>query len=121
VTAHQCRDREYQRRASRSGTGDRLGHDPLKTGQVDVITGWVIDAGQMASVGPEAKALLLWDMGIPYTPSPQHDRRGARTRSPLADFLAATRGAEVGGRSSRRASTSCLVPHDLKRDLELRR
>src|SRR6266540_42179 len=37
---------------------------PLKTGQVDVITGWVIDAPQMAAVGPEAKALLLWDMGI---------------------------------------------------------
>src|SRR5262249_48996428 len=37
---------------------------PLKTGQVDVITGWVIDAPQMAAVGPDARALLLWDMGI---------------------------------------------------------
>ena len=37
---------------------------PLKTGQVDVITGWVIDAPQMAAVGPDAKAFLLWDMGI---------------------------------------------------------
>src|SRR5207247_1229040 len=37
---------------------------PLKTGQVDIITGWVIDAPQMAAVGPGAKTLLLWDLGI---------------------------------------------------------
>ncbi len=37
---------------------------PLKTGQVDIITGWVIDAPQMAAVGPDARAFLLWDMGI---------------------------------------------------------
>ncbi|MBV9169400.1 MAG: ABC transporter substrate-binding protein, partial [Chloroflexi bacterium] len=37
---------------------------PLKTGQVDVITAWVIDAPQMAAIGPDAVPLLLWDMGI---------------------------------------------------------
>jgi NitT/TauT family transport system substrate-binding protein len=37
---------------------------PLKTGQVDVITGWVIDAPQMAAIGDDAAPLLLWDLGI---------------------------------------------------------
>ena len=65
---------------------------PLKTGQVDVITGWVIDAAQMASVGPEAKALLLWDMGIRlYAFTYFTTDEVLRTRSDmLADFLAAS-------------------------------
>src|SRR6266542_52846 len=37
---------------------------PLKTGQVDVITAWVIDAPQMAAIGVGAAPLLLWDSGI---------------------------------------------------------
>src|SRR5205814_6749853 len=37
---------------------------PLKTGQVDVITAWVIDAPQMAAIGTDAAPLLLWDMWI---------------------------------------------------------
>ena len=37
---------------------------PLMTGQVDVITAWVIDAPQMKAIGPDANPLLLWDMGV---------------------------------------------------------
>src|SRR3989442_4803195 len=37
---------------------------PLKTGQVDIITGWVIDAPPIAAVGPGAQKLLLLDLGL---------------------------------------------------------
>src|SRR3989441_11917288 len=65
---------------------------PLKTGQVDVITGWVIDAPQMAAVGPEARALLLWDMGIRlYAFTYFTTDEVLKTRSEmLKDFLAAS-------------------------------
>ena len=96
---------------------------PLKTGQVDVITGWVIDAAQMASVGPEAKALLLWDMGIRlYAFTYFTTDEVLRTRSDmLADFLAASaRGWEWAADHPEESVDIVLkYARDLKRDLEL--
>ena len=96
---------------------------PLKTGQVDVITGWVIDAAQMAAVGPEAKALLLWDMGIRlYAFTYFTTDEVLRTRSDmLADFLAASaRGWEWAADHPEESVDIVLkYARDLKRDLEL--
>ena len=96
---------------------------PLKTGQVDVITGWVIDAPQMAAVGPEARALLLWDMGIRlYAYTYFTTDEVLRTRSDmLADFLAASaRGWEWAADHPEESVDIVLkYARDLKRDLEI--
>jgi len=96
---------------------------PLKTGQVDVITGWVIDAPQMAAVGPEARALLLWDMGIRlYAFTYFTTDEVLRTRSDmLADFLAASaRGWEWAADHPEESVDIVLkYARDLKRDLEI--
>ena len=96
---------------------------PLKTGQVDVITGWVIDAPQMAAVGPDARALLLWDMGIRLyaftyftTDEVLHGRSDM-----LADFVGASaRGWDWAADHPEEAVDIVLkYARDLKRDLEL--
>ena len=77
---------------------------PLKTGQVDIITGWVIDAPQMAAVGPDARAFLLWDMGDPpLRLHLLHDGRGAEDAGRHAPGFPRRQreGVGVGGRSSR--------------------
>jgi NitT/TauT family transport system substrate-binding protein len=96
---------------------------PLKTGQVDVITGWVIDAAQMAAVGPEAKALLLWDMGIRlYAYTYFTTDEVLRTRSDmLADFLGASAKGWEWAADHPEESVDIVLKYarDLKRDLEL--
>jgi NitT/TauT family transport system substrate-binding protein len=96
---------------------------PLKTGQVDVITGWVIDAPQMAAVGPEARALLLWDMGIRlYAFTYFTTDEVLKTRSDmLADFLGASaRGWDWAADHPEEAVDIVLkYARDLKRDLEI--
>ena len=96
---------------------------PLKTGQVDVITGWVIDAPQMAAVGPDAKTLLLWDMGIrlyAFTYFTSDDVFKNRSDM-LAEFLAASaKGWEYAADHPEEAVDASLkYGKDLKRDLEL--
>jgi NitT/TauT family transport system substrate-binding protein len=96
---------------------------PLKTGQVDVITGWVIDAPQMAAVGPDAKALLLWDMGIRlYAFTYFTTDEVLQTRSDmLVDFVGASaRGWDYAADHPEEAVDIVLkYAKDLKRDLEL--
>ncbi len=96
---------------------------PLKTGQVDVITGWVIDAPQMAAVGPDARALLLWDMGIRlYAFTYFTTDEALRTRGDmLVDFLAASaRGWEWAAEHPEEAVDIVLkYARDLKRELEV--
>ena len=96
---------------------------PLKTGQVDVITGWVIDAPQMAAVGPDARALLLWDMGIRlYAFTYFTTDEVLRTRADmLADFLGASaRGWDWAADHPEEAVDIVLkYARDLKRDLEI--
>jgi NitT/TauT family transport system substrate-binding protein len=96
---------------------------PLKTGQVDVITGWVIDAPQMAAVGPDARALLLWDMGIRlYAFTYFTTDEVLRTRADmLADFLGASaKGWEWAADHPEEAVDIVLkYARDLKRDLEI--
>src|SRR5262245_5574349 len=96
---------------------------PLKTGQVDVITGWVIDAPQMAAVGPDAKALLLWDMGIRlYAFTYFTTDEVMKTRGDLlVDFLGASaKGWERAADHPEEAVDIVLkYAKDLKRDLEI--
>ncbi|HYB40590.1 MAG TPA: ABC transporter substrate-binding protein [Candidatus Methylomirabilis sp.] len=96
---------------------------PLKTGQVDVITAWVIDAPQMAAVGPDARALLLWDMGIRlYAFTYFTTDEVLKTRSDVvADFLGASaRGWEwAADHPEESADIVMKYARDLKRDLEL--
>ena len=96
---------------------------PLKTGQVDVITGWVIDAPQMAAVGPEAKALLLWDMGIRlYAYTYFTSDEVLRTRSDmLVNFLAASAKGWEWAADHPDESVDIVLKYarDLKRDLEI--
>ena len=96
---------------------------PLKTGQVDVITGWVIDAPQMAAVGPDAKALLLWDMGIRlYAFTYFTTDEVLKTRADmLADFLGASaKGWDWAADHPEEAVDIVLkYARDLKRDLEI--
>jgi NitT/TauT family transport system substrate-binding protein len=96
---------------------------PLKTGQVDVITGWVIDAPQMAAVGPDARALLLWDMGIRlYAFTYFTTDEVLKTRSDvLADFLGASaRGWDWAADHPEEAVDIVLkYARDLRRDLEI--
>jgi NitT/TauT family transport system substrate-binding protein len=96
---------------------------PLKTGQVDVITGWVIDAPQMAAVGPDARALLLWDMGIRlYAFTYFTTDEVLKTRSDmLADFLGASaKGWDWAADHPEEAVDIVLkYARDLKRDLEI--
>jgi NitT/TauT family transport system substrate-binding protein len=96
---------------------------PLKTGQVDIITGWVIDAPQMAAVGPDARAFLLWDMGIRlyaftyFTTDEVLKTRGDM----LQDFLGASaKGWEWAADHPEEAVDIVLkYARDLKRDLEI--
>ena len=96
---------------------------PLKTGQVDVITGWIIDAPQMAAVGPEAKALLLWDMGIRlYAYTYFTSDEVLRTRSDmLVNFLAASAKGWEWAADHPDESVDIVLKYarDLKRDLEI--
>ena len=96
---------------------------PLKTGQVDIITGWVIDAPQMAAVGPGAKTLLLWDLGIrlyAFTYFASEDVFKDRSDM-LAEFVAASaKGWEYAADHVDEATDITLkYAKDLKRDLEL--
>jgi NitT/TauT family transport system substrate-binding protein len=96
---------------------------PLKTGQVDVITGWVIDAPQMEAVGPDANPLLLWDMGIrlyAFTYFANEDVVKDRSDM-LANFVeASARGWEYAADHPDEATDFALkYGKDLKRDLEL--
>ncbi len=96
---------------------------PLKTGQVDIITGWVIDAPQMAAVGPGAKTLLLWDLGIrlyAFTYFASEDIFKGRSDM-LADFVAASaKGWEYAADHVEEATDITLkYAKDLKRDLEM--
>jgi NitT/TauT family transport system substrate-binding protein len=96
---------------------------PLKTGQVDVITGWVIDAPQMAAVGADAVPLLLWDMGIhlyAFTYFTTDDV--LKTKSDvLANFVrASSKGWAYAAQNPDEATDISLkYGKDLKRDLEL--
>ncbi len=96
---------------------------PLLTKQVDIITAWVIDAPQMKAVGPGAKALLLWDMGIQlyaFTYFTTDDVLKNRSDM-LADFVAASaKGWEWAADHPEEATDITLkYAKDLKRDLEL--
>lgn len=96
---------------------------PLLTGQVDIITGWVIDAPQMAAVGPGAKTLLLWDMGIrlyAFTYFASEDVFTNRSDM-LVDFVAASaKGWEYAADNIEEAVDITLkYARDLKPDLEL--
>ncbi|HEX2437197.1 MAG TPA: ABC transporter substrate-binding protein [Methylomirabilota bacterium] len=96
---------------------------PLKTGQVDVITGWVIDAPQMAAVGPEARTLLLWDLGIRlYAYTYFTTDEVLRTRGDmLADFLGASARGWAWAADHPEESVDIVLKYarDLKRDLEI--
>ena len=96
---------------------------PLKTGQVDVITGWVIDAPQMAAVGPDARALLLWDLGIRlYAYTYFTTDEVLRTRGDmLADFLGASAQGWAWAADHPEESVDIVLKYarDLKRDLEI--
>jgi len=96
---------------------------PLVTGQVDVITGWVIDAPQMAAVGPDANPLLLWDMGIRLYAFTYFTSDDVLKSKPdmLASFLAASaKGWEWAADNPEEATDISLkYGKDLKRDMEL--
>jgi NitT/TauT family transport system substrate-binding protein len=96
---------------------------PLKTGQVDVITGWVIDAPQMAAVGADAVPLLLWDMGIhlyAFTYFTTDDVLKSKS-DVLANFVrASSKGWAYAAQNPEEATDLSLkYGQDLKRDLEL--
>jgi NitT/TauT family transport system substrate-binding protein len=96
---------------------------PLKTGQVDVITGWVIDAPQMAAVGPDAVPLLLWDMGIhlyAFAYFTTDDVLKGKFDM-LTNFVAASaKGWDYAAKNPDEATDISLkYGKDLKRDLEL--
>jgi NitT/TauT family transport system substrate-binding protein len=96
---------------------------PLKTGQVDVITGWVIDAPQMAAIGQDAAPLLLWDMGIHLYAFTYFTTEDVVKSQPemLASFLgASSKGWSYAAEHPDEATDIALkYGKDLKRDLEL--
>jgi NitT/TauT family transport system substrate-binding protein len=96
---------------------------PLKTGQVDVITAWVIDAPQMAAIGPDAAPLLLWDMGIHLYAFTYFTTDDVLKNKPevLTNFLSASsRGWKYAAEHTDEATDITLkYGKDLKRDLEL--
>ncbi|MCA1645111.1 MAG: ABC transporter substrate-binding protein [Chloroflexi bacterium] len=96
---------------------------PLKTGQVDVITGWVIDAPQMAAIGPDAVPLLLWDMGIHLYAFTYFTTDEVLKSKPdmLANFVGASaKGWAYAAQNPDEATDISLkFGQDLKRDLEL--
>jgi NitT/TauT family transport system substrate-binding protein len=96
---------------------------PLKTGQVDVITGWVIDAPQMAAIGDQAAPLLLWDMGIhlyafTYFTTDDVLKNQAET---LTSFVAGSSKGWAYAADHPDEATDITLKYgkDLKRDLEL--
>lgn len=96
---------------------------PLKTGQVDVITGWVIDAPQMAAIGADAAPLLLWDMGIhlyAFTYFTTEDVVKSKSDL-LTNFVrASAKGWSYAAQNPDEAADITLkYGQDLKRDLEL--
>jgi NitT/TauT family transport system substrate-binding protein len=96
---------------------------PLKTGQVDVITGWIIDAPQMAAVGSEAAPLLLWDMGIRLYAFTYFTTDEVLKSKPdlLSNFLAASSKGWAYAADHQEEATDTVMKYgkDLKRDLEL--
>ncbi|GAC1324914.1 MAG: ABC transporter substrate-binding protein [Chloroflexota bacterium] len=96
---------------------------PLKTGQVDVITAWVIDAPQMAAIGVDAAPLLLWDMGIhlyAFTYFTTDDVLKNKA-DVMANFVrASAKGWAYAAQNPDEATDITLkYGQDLKRDLEL--
>lgn len=96
---------------------------PLKTGQVDVITAWVIDVPQMNAVGPGATALLLWDMGIQlyaFTYFTSEDVIQKRSDM-LTQFVGASARGWAYAADNPEEATDIVLKYakDLKRDLEL--
>lgn len=96
---------------------------PLKTGQVDVITAWVIDAPQMDAIGPDAHPLLLWDMGIRLYAFTYFTREEVLQKTPElpASYLGASaRGWDYARQHPDEAVDIVLkYAKDLKRNLEL--
>jgi NitT/TauT family transport system substrate-binding protein len=96
---------------------------PLKTGQVDVITGWVIDAPQMAAIGQDAAPLLLWDMGIKLYAFAYFTTDDVLKNQPdmLANFLGASSQGWAYAAEHPDEATDIALKYgkDLKRDLEL--
>ncbi len=96
---------------------------PLKTGQVDVVTAWVIDAPQMQAIGPDAAPLLLWDMGIHLYAFTYFATDDVLKRKPdmLAGFVAASAQGWAYAADHPEEGTDAALKYgkDLKRELEL--
>jgi NitT/TauT family transport system substrate-binding protein len=71
-----------------------VGYDmvPLLSGQVDAISGWVIDVGVLKSLGPDFVTMSLWDTGIHLYSDVYYTTHDMAQRAPdqLARFLRAT-------------------------------
>lgn len=65
---------------------------PLTTGQVDVVSGWVINVGQLQVLPPDYVTTLLWDMGIQLYAYPYYttDDMLDSSSEQLAGFIGAT-------------------------------
>ena len=96
---------------------------PLKTGQVDVITAWVIDAPQMAAIGVDAAPLLLWDMGIHLYAFTYFTTDEVLKNKPevMTSFLSASAKGWAYAADHQEEATDITLKYgqDLKRDLEL--
>lgn len=74
-----------------------VGYDmvPLTSGQVDAISGWVIDVGVLKALGPDFITMSLWDSGIRLYSDVYYTTREVLEKQPdiLVGFLkAAARG-----------------------------
>ncbi len=96
---------------------------PLKTGQVDVITAWVIDAPQMAAIGVDAAPLLLWDMGIHLYAFTYFTTDEVLKNKPevMTSFLSESAKGWAYAADHQEEATDITLKYgkDLKRDLEL--
>ena len=96
---------------------------PLTTGQVDVITAWVIDAPQMQAIGPDANPLLLWDMGIKlyaFTYFATDDTLKNKPELPKGYLAGASKGWDYARQHPEEAVGIVMkYAKDLQQDLEL--
>lgn len=96
---------------------------PLVTGQVDVVSGWVINVGPLSVLPDDYVTAMLWDLGIQLYAYPYYTTEEILESSPgrLEGFVSATAQGWAWARDNLEEAVDMLLKHnpELKREEQL--